>query len=293
VVSLRFDFKTAWFLMHARDLAELAALVAIHSPLIVQGQGRVPPGANEEYWAASKCRLDRWTRLLRQLTAAVNEPRLPATLAWARVRPVLEEIITSELLTRLWAATAAAHDAERGDDELGPAARNIFAGHLDVRRRLLALLADGRTIELPQAVRLNHLRRRVERWTDMLLAHVGTPALRDEFACEPERARDFASDLDRDSAWSQRRLTTKLALASLRASFAEGLDDRSPSSDLNRRIGSAILAAFREEITDSMGLVKSLWLERISQTASDTEGMIEELLDLDREQPLFPVRWGR
>jgi hypothetical protein len=42
-----------------------------------------------------------------------------------------------------------------------------------------------------------------------------------------------------------------------------------------------------------MGLVKSLWLERISQTASDTEGMIEELIDLDREQPLLPVRWGR
>jgi hypothetical protein len=279
--------------MHARDLAELAALVAIHSPLIIQGQGQVPPGASEEYWAASKCRLDRWTRVLRQLLATTNEPRLPATLSWPRLRPVLEEIIASELLTRLWAATAVGHDAARHDDELNPAARNIFAGHLDVRRRLLGLLADGRVIELPHAVQLNHLRRRVERWTDMLLAHVAQFASIDEFAFEPDRARDFASDLDRDSAWSERRLTAKLTLASIRASFAEALDERPGSIDLNRRIGTAILSAFREEITDSMGLVKSLWLERISQTASDTEGMIEELIDLDREQPLLPVRWGR
>lgn len=279
--------------MHARDLAELAALVAIHSPLIIQGQGQIPPGASEEYWAASKCRLDRWTRVLRQLIAAASEPRLPATLAWPRVRPVLEEIIASELLTRLWAATAAAHDAVRGDDALNPAARNILAGHMDVRRRLLTLLADGRAIELPNAVQLNHLRRRVERWTDMLLAHVAQFVRVEEFAFEPERARDFAGDLDRDSAWSERRLTAKLTLASIRASFAEALVERPSSSDLNRRIGAAILSAFREEITDSMGLVKSLWLERISQTASDTEGMIKELIDLDREQPLMPARWGR
>jgi hypothetical protein len=275
--------------MHARDLAELAALVAIHGPLIAQGQGRVPHSTAEQYWTASKCRLDRWTRLLKQLTAAAGEPRMPATLSWPRVRPVLEEIFASELLTRLWTAAAVAYDVVRHDEEQGPIARNILAGHLDARRRLLALLADGRVIELPEAVQLNHLRRRVERWTDMLLAHLGQLIDIGEFAFEPDRARDFAEDLDRDAAHSEQRLTCQLILASLRSSFAEGLAERSPNSDLNRRIGAAVLGAFREELTDSTGLVKSLWLERISQTASDTEGMIEELLDLDRETPT----WGR
>jgi hypothetical protein len=202
-------------------------------------------------------------------------------------------MIATELLTRLWTATATAYDSQRGTEELSPAARNILAGHLDVRRRLLTLLADGRAIELPHAVALNHLRRRVERWTDMLLAHFAELAPIHELCFEPQRARDFASDFDRDSAWSQRRLTAKLTLASIRASFAEALDERPGNSDLNRRIGAAVLSAFREEITDSMGLVKSLWLERISQTASDTEGMIEELIDLDRDQPLLAARWGR
>jgi hypothetical protein len=267
--------------MHARELAELAALVAIHSPVIVQGGGRVPHTSNEQYWAASKCRLDRWGRLLRQLTAAITEPQLPATLAWPRVRPVLEEILATELLTRLWTAVAAAHDAFRNDQDLEPIARNIFVGHLDARRRLLALLADGRVIALPEAVQLNHLRRRVERWTDMLLAHLAQTIDIGEFAFEPDRARDFAEDLDHEAAQAERRFTCQLILASLRASFADGLAERSPNGDLNRRIGAAILGAFREEITDSTGLVKSLWLERLSRTASDTEGMIEELLRLD------------
>jgi hypothetical protein len=267
--------------MHVRDLAELAALVAVHSPVIVQGAGRLPHSSSEEYWTASKCRLDRWGRLLRRLTAAQGEAEIPPTLAWTRVRPVLEEIFVAEMLTRLWTAVACAHDVARRDQDIEPVARNILGGHLEARQRLLSLLSDGRVIVLPQAVQLNHLRRRVERWTDMLLAHLADSIDIAEFAFEPERADDFAEDLDHEAAQADRRFTCQLVLVSLQASFAEGLSERSPNADLNRRIGSAILGAFREEISDSTGLVKSLWLERISRTASDTEVMVEELLRLE------------
>ena len=83
---------------------------------------------------------------------------------------------------------------------------------------------------------------------------------------------------------SERRVTCQLMLASIRASFATGLAERSPNSDLNRRIGSAILGAFRDDLFDSTGLVKSLWLERITKTANDTEVMIEELMRMDAGQ---------
>ncbi len=273
--------------MHSRELAELAALVAIHSSALIAEQGQIPKQCIQQYWTASKCRLERWGRLLRKLHAAATEPHLPGTLAWPRVRPVAEEILTSELLTRVWTATAVAYDAAVGSDELTPVARNIFTGHLDARNKLLALMADGRVIALPEAVKLNHLRRRCERWTDMLLAHLSNYTDIREFACELDRARDFAEDLDYDSvhaesAHAEHRLTCQLVLSSLRASFADGLDDGSPNADVNRRIGSAVLAALREEIADSTGLVKSAWLERISRTASDAEGMIEELVRLDR-----------
>lgn len=270
--------------MHPRETAELAAWVAIHSSVLVQGAGRVPQPASEQYWSASKCRLDRWRRLLRQLVAAADQPQRPATLSWPRVRPALEEILTSELLTRVWTAASAAYDAARSDQDLEPIARNIYSGHLDVRRRLLALMTDGRSLPGREVESLDQLRRRVERWGDMLLAHLATTTPIEEFAFNPERARDFAEDLDHESAASDRNFTTQIMFSSLRASFSFGLADRAPNSDLSRKIGAAVLSCFREDFTLASGLSQSLWLERITRTASDTEGMIEELLRLDRAE---------
>jgi hypothetical protein len=268
--------------MHSRELAELAALVAVNSSVLIHGPGRILPECNQQYWSASKCRLDRWGRLLRRLQAAVDEPQLPATLTWPRVRPALEEILVGEMLTRLWTVVAIAYDSAQDVEEMAPVARSVFSGHLEARSRLLSLMADGRVIALPEGVQLNHLRRRCERWTDMLLAHFSRHVAIDGFAFEIERARDFAEDLDLESAHTDNRFTCQLVLASLRASFAYGLAERSPNTDLNRRIGAAVLTAFREEVVDSTGLVKSAWLERITRTASDTEMMVEELVRLDR-----------
>src|SRR4029450_5774321 len=114
--------------MHARDLVELPALVAVHSPVLIHGAGRVPKSAIEQYWIASRCRLDRWTRLLRRLADASTEGPLTPPLPWARVQPVLEEILASELLTRLWTAAAVAYDRHHDDEELAPVARNVFNG---------------------------------------------------------------------------------------------------------------------------------------------------------------------
>lgn len=268
--------------MHSRELAELAAIVAVHAPILIDGRGHIPPECSQQYWAASKCRLDRWGRLLRKLQAATGEPELPATLSWPRVRPILEEILATELLTRVWMAMSLASDAAYGWEELTPVARSVFTGHLDARAKLLALMADGRVIALPEGVQLNHLRRRCERWTDMLLAHFSRHMDIGPFAFEGDRARDFADDLEHESAHTNQQFTSQLVLASLRASFAYGLADRSPNVDLNRRIGSAVLTAFREEIADSTGLVESAWLDRITRTANDAEIMLDELVRLDR-----------
>jgi hypothetical protein len=275
--------------MHARELAELGALLAVNSPVIAKGAAWLPARLNEEYWAASKCRLDRWGRVLLQLTGAAGQVEIPATLAWPRVRPVLEEILVSELLTRLWTATACACDASSGEENYEPVARNIFVGHLDARRRLLGLLADGRVIGLAEAVKLNHLRRKVERWTDMLLAHLAPVIDAGEFAFEKERAKDFAEDLGypsahpKESAHAERRFTCQIVLVSLRASFAQGLAERAASGDLNRRIGSTLLGTIREEGADPAVVVKSLWVERMSRMASEAEGMVEELVRMDGE----------
>jgi hypothetical protein len=264
--------------MHARDLVDLAALVAVHSPVLIHGRGRIPKAAIEQYWIASRCRLDRWTRLLRRLADASTQLPIPATLHGTRIQPVLEEILAAELLTRIWAAASAAYDRHRDDEEVAPIARNVFQGHLEARHRLLQLLSDGRAIELADAVALNRLRLRVERWTDMLLAHLARDVDLAEFAFEPDRAMEFADDLSHEAVAAERQFTCQLILSSLRAAFQASLADRSPNLDLNRRLGAAILGCFREELFDATGLFKPLWVERLSATADDAQGMLDELV---------------
>src|SRR5687768_7734541 len=96
--------------MHVRELVELAAIVAIRPPDLARRVATAPQAAIEQYWVASKCRIERWLRLLRRLADAGGQLPLPATLTWPRVQPALEEMLASELLTRIWTAAAVACD---------------------------------------------------------------------------------------------------------------------------------------------------------------------------------------
>jgi hypothetical protein len=264
--------------MHSRELVELAALIAVQAPAFIRGDHRAPQSACEEYWAASRCRLDRWKRLLRRLADASTEAVRPAPLAWQRIGPVLEEILASELLTRIWTAAAVAHDRAHDEADLEPIARNIASGHQEVRRRLLALLADGRGLLPDEAARLNHLRRRVERWCDMLLAHVAREVDITQFAFDPARAVEFASDLDYPAVAAERRFTCQLIHSSLRAAFTSCLADHTPNSDLNRRLAAAIVACYGDDLFAAVGLAPPLWLARMNTTADEAQQLIDELL---------------
>lgn len=269
--------------MHVRQLAELAAAIALEGHALIASDAEISAHSQEEYWAASKCRLDRWGRLLRRLAEAARVTVRPIALRAERVRPVLEEIFVSELLTRLWTAVACGYDAARGRAECEPVARNIWSGHLEARRRLLALLADGRVITLPEALRLNKVRRRVERWTDMLLGHLASTVAIDEFCFEPARARDFAQDAGSAGAGKLRFVQQQLVLVSLRASLEGCLSPGSCNRDLNRRIGGAIARMLAEARVDAAALVPSLWLERIEQGACEAETLLARLWQLERD----------
>ena len=89
-------------IMHARELVELSALVAAHGPLLIGQEASLPPHGIEQYWVASKSRLDRWNRTLKGLTVKALGCRGAADRLL--VRGVCEEILTGEVLTRVWSA---------------------------------------------------------------------------------------------------------------------------------------------------------------------------------------------
>ena len=276
--------------MHARDLIELAALVAVHGPRLVGGQ-RLPEWCLEQYWTASRCRHERWMRTLKACAAPVGSSPRAAHDHWQSLRPTLEEIFTGDLLTRIWTAVASAYDAQRPAADAGPIARSVLSGQLDARNRALNVLVYGHGFELQQVVRLDRLRRRAERWNDLLLANLRIDFDVRELAFEPETTREFSADLRAERVPSDLQ-TAQFAVGSIRSAFRGSLTDASPNSDLNRRIAASIFACFRPLPIDTVALPKAPWLERLHSATSDSLGWIAELLALDGSE-LPPPPLGR
>ena len=265
--------------MHARELVDLAAIVSVHGPALIQQAGPVWETSIDQYWAASKSRLDRWGRTLKHLATQTSQAGPKSDRPDSSLfRGVVEEILTGEVLTRVWTAVMCGYDRHRGTDRMEPVVRSVLIGHLEARHRVLTLLVGGPGIDAEQAVKLNRLRRSTERWTDMLVGYLGGLYGTGEFAIDPERASDFAEDLSYRSRLEGGRHAWPLIQASLRAGFARGLTPHSPNADLNHKIAVSILACFQPEVFDGTGLFRSVWLTRLTNVTSDAQGLIDDLI---------------
>lgn len=284
--------------MHARELVELAALVSAHGAALIRTAGPIPSDGLEQYWSASQARLDRWARALKNPTDAGhtcdrNQTPSPQAAGPAdpseHLRPVLEEILTGEVLTRVWCGVLAAYDRSRGTQDVEPVARSVLVGQMEARHRALELLVHGPGVSWHDALALDRLRRRSERWTDLLVGHLLDVHDVSRFAANPDLAREFAADLRDQGGVAPGSPGWFVLLASLRAAFRVGLGARSPNADLNTRIAGGILACFAGELFDSTGLLQSLWMARLAQVALDTQGMIADLFAAERGFPAPPA----
>jgi hypothetical protein len=283
--------------MQAHELVEFAALVSCHGPMLFEHQGELSATGLAQYWAASRCRLDRWARALKNHSIAPPRGVPDDGFSSGFLKSVLVEILAGEVLTRVWSAVLAVADRRRDTSDSAPIAESVLAGHIEARNRALKFLAHGPGITSHDAVELNRIRRRMERWTDLLLGHLTTFDDVSEFAVHPDLARDFADDLRAHPAWTVGGRAWPLALASMRTGFHRGGNDVSPNGDLNARIVSAILACFPPELFDSTGLIRTLWMSRLAGTAADLQGMVSDLFQGDHraegEGPPFVARMKR
>lgn len=269
--------------MHVRDLLELAAVVATHATTGLHGTAPPPSGSLEAYWTASKARLDRWGHGIKRYTSRTNSRSAfrGREVAWLATRPVIEEIFLAEVLTRVWTAVLVADDRRRGTQEGEPIGRSVLVGHLEARHRAMHLLVHDAAVDAGQAVALNRLRRRAERWTDLLIGRLLSIADVREFAFNPRHAREFCLDLARQQREGNRNAGWSVVLSAMRGTFADGLDESAANPDLNAAIANSILARWSPEQFDATGLLRTAWLARMSATTNDTQQLIEHLLAAD------------
>lgn len=270
--------------MQSSELVELAAVVSRRGPSLLAGTDPQKVAGIEDYWAVSKCRFERWNRALGRLRRA-EEPVFdiyPGT-----IRGLFEEMLGSEILTRIWTATVTAYDRlhEAEDNEI--VVRSVFIGHLEMRQRLLQALWQGSGFESFDVVALNRLRRRAELWTDMLLAPLALSHSVDEFAFESERLLQFKQELDPATATLATDAADRAALleASIRSAIGLAFNARSPNADLNSQLAASIIRAFASDQFDDCGVLRSMWMMRLASTADDTQRLLDELFRQEAARP--------
>ncbi len=263
--------------MRSWELAELATHLANRGSGWCAQSRTLCSAALGEYWIASKCRLDRWNRSLKRSRQTSGRNRSNRHGLGA----VCQEILISEILSRVWASVASALDANLGTSEAEPLAVSVLTAHLDVTNRVLGLLSAGFTPVRGVRRDLNRLRRQAERWTDLLLGRFGWAPGIPQFAHDATRAADFAEDFAESNRQNQNNVPSERLLlrASLRSTFRGHGNWTTPNADLNARIAAAILQCVPDEYVSDADNFDWMWRLRLSSMASATETLVAELLE--------------
>lgn len=267
--------------MHVRELLELAALLTSHhGELLTHDEQQLSTGL-DQYWIASKQRLDIWFRELRTFRDSQDAPPESRRAAWRVIRGVLEEILASEVLTRVWTGCVILHEREIHSRVASGIVRSILLGHGEARLRTLKILLDEMSTHQDETLYLNRLRRRAESWTDLLIGHLPQDAEIHELAFNPQRAQDFAQDLQEQPALRQGSFTWQLLMAALQNSFPTSLRSSTPHAELNKQIAAGILATFEPGVFNATGVMHGRLVRRVSQITEETQVMLDELWSLE------------
>jgi hypothetical protein len=270
--------------MNAVDSADLAAHLALNSQFLIRKHHLISECALAEYWEASRDRQSTWWRIMSDWRRSLRSVA-DAIQRFDEIKPIIDEMLISELLTRVWSAIADVHDQAFREPTYQPIARNILIAHVDVRNRVWAMLFNE--LSLPAEILKNIAlqRRRVERWTDLLLAHLPNPDAVATWAIDAERMSDFRDDLVDERRALPNSAASELLIGSLQAALREDANCQggatAATSALNRRIDAALCSAvepFRSE--EELNQTESV-SRRMDQQADQCQRLLSDLLTLD------------
>lgn len=258
--------------MNLRQTAEIAALVSAHSAHLIEGTQKPPDAALHRFWNQTKQRLHVWLGRLNRCQADLPSAALGEREAiWERVEPVLEEVFVSEILVRVWSAVLTAADLHRGTTHAGPIAASVMLGQSKARQLAMSLLVNCPPELLSRAARVDRLRRKAERWTDLLLGHLVAQYPAAEFAFDERRACDFGSEqLSLGVAGPDNRVWD-LILTGMRLAFPAGKTLLAADSGCGCEVVRSVLATFPADAFMAEGPFKSVLYGRISRSGLHAE----------------------
>ncbi len=260
-----------------RQIAETAAFASARSAFLLEDRTPVSQEHLQSYWKCCRGRMLDWLRRLEALSAeaeSTSSDRHPAI--WEAARPMVDEILVTDILTRVWATVLAASDLNRGSRDATPIARHTFDGQLDVRNRALRLVLHDLQIPVSEVARVDRLRRKAERWTDILIGHLALNFQLDEFAHEPERAVEFGEGQICEILRATDEPLWDFVLTGIRMAFAQ-LQDAAPSEAWNHGVVRSVLGSFPADSFDEYGTFKGIRQVRIERGTVGSDRVLEAL----------------
>ncbi|MCA9056339.1 MAG: hypothetical protein KDA75_21070 [Planctomycetaceae bacterium] len=283
--------------MTLRQLAEMSAIVALHGESVIRCGTPVSDRCLGTYFRHARDRHRSWRSILATISETGQDDIDEVT---ARLKSLLAEVLATEMLTRVWSAVLSASDMHCQVVHSDPIARHVLVGVLETRSQLLSQLLNGSCRPIGTLVQADLLRRKCDRWTDLL---IGELSLRDDvsrFAVNPARAREFCEQ-SCGSPYSERQVTWTLLSAGLcqavpdtpvdprtaaaHAGVAEAIRSTLPDSPLNRYGAFQLPAVWRLQsplrpADDIMPRAVSARLKSTlpSSEANDTGGTPRDLL---------------
>ncbi len=265
--------------MHCVLIADLAALVSQHGPAILYRRSTVPPQAMTQYWTSSRNRFELWHQTMARYRGAEQSGDYLALRRWWRDHVVvLEEVLVTEMLTRVVAALAAGMEAESEADEISPITHAVHLTHLEARNRVQQIMLFGRGNSVQDAVRLNRLRKGVERWTDAMIGRMSVRSTRTiQYANDRSRAAEYAKETRLFGAGPARNTATLLMNAAMHDTLRRRTTKAAALPEANRAVAKSVMLMLRPDLFDSVGILKSLWVHRLQIGTERTDRVLDEL----------------
>ncbi len=277
--------------MHANELVHLAALLTHYRETVIREADPSVPPALMDYWATAKARHCRWAEFLNDAShhnaaSAPSQPQEAPTgndLADATERKsyplqaCLEEILLSEPLTRVFAAAGAAIDNSLGMREWSPVTDSICQRQREFLGRAMQWLLASPILPFAARAELDQLRRRIERWTDFLLAPWMRRADVTLLAFDYDRVEDFAETLAAGHRLGEETYWT-LSQASLHGAFRRTRFGLPFSARLNRQVAVSVLGCFPQSLFSLDEQSAPHWVPRLLRTAGQTERLLDSAL---------------
>ncbi len=285
--------------MDIQQIAEFSGLIASQARGIIESPHRLDETQIEESWRTSRDWLiGLLHRIDHVLEAEETQPHLEHDLFREQLVTWMKQVFAAEMLLRVWGAVLTVRDQSHSEEASAELARHIMILQLKVRHRVLTLLLDEAEQSPVEMANVDRFRRKVERWTDLLLCEMVLRFDLDDFTFDARRSRELGVDYFQNQYDDVCYFTWQLLTAGLKSSFDSTEPDDYERYELPADCSRAILACLPVDAFHENGPFHTLRFARLLRDGLKPDSPPHDDLPLSFQhpleflEPLQPATWS-